>query len=114
MQIKIGIELNMESLYFYFFFSSIFINNFCLSICEGYFKFRSLKVFLKTKYFDTVPLEDDGQFYHSYHDRGAVCSNALFLDPQVQCLHQAQRDRECGVNQNSIASLMTFIGYKKK
>lgn len=60
MQIKIGIELNMESLYFNFFFFSIFINNFCLSICEGYFKFRSLKVFLKMKYFDTVPLEDDG------------------------------------------------------
>lgn len=93
MQIKIGIEMNMESQYFYFFFSSIFINNFCLSICEGYFKFRSLKVFLKMKYFDTVPLEDDGQFYHSYHDHGAVCSNALFLDPQVQCLHQASTER---------------------
>lgn len=30
------------------------------------------------------------------------------------CIKQAQRDRECEVNQNSIASLMTFIGYKKK
>lgn len=84
MQIKIGIELNMESLYFYFFFLFNFYKQF-LSV--------SLKVFLKMKYFDTVPLEDDGQFYHSYHDHGAVSSNALFLDPLVQCLHQASTER---------------------
>lgn len=30
------------------------------------------------------------------------------------CIKQAQRDRERGMNQNSIASLMTFIGHKKR
>lgn len=29
------------------------------------------------------------------------------------CIKQAQRDRECGVNQNSIASLMTFMDTKR-